>query len=209
MSEGINTVLLQGELVNPELKYVSNGAPLYKAKLKMSIEDNRSGDLKESYLRITAWNEFAEYLNSLPVGSKVRLSAVIQDRSYVDKSGQKKYTTELVVNGVELTDESGVSNSFMLQGDLLYPELKLVGGDKQTPLFKAKVKVPVPGKNGLRNSYVRITAWDEVAEGLNNLSESSIVRLSGHVQERDWVDPRTNQTRVFTDAVVTNYVVVS
>ena len=207
MNEGINTVILSGELLWPELKYTGNGKPLFKAKLKMPVADTRTGETKDSFLRITAWDEFAEALGALPARSKVRVSARIQERSYTDKNGQRKSSTDLVVDGMETTSEEMGSNDFMLQGELVWPEFKTVG-EKQTPLFKAKVKIPEPSRTTpgeFRFSYVRITAWDDIAEGLSSLS-SPFVRVSGHIQERDWVDPRTTQKRIFTDAVVTNFV---
>jgi len=208
MTEGINTVVLQGELLYPELKYTSNGHPLFKAKLRMPILDSRSGEQKHSVLRITAWDEFAEALNNLPPQSRVRVSAKIQERSYTDKNGMKKSVTDIVVDGLEATEDQSGANDFMLQGELVWPEFKLVG-ERGTPLFKAKVKIPEPSRKypgEVRHSYVKITAWDNIAEGLNSLS-SPFVRVSGHVQEREWVDSRNNnQKRIFTDAVVTNYV---
>ena len=57
----------------------------------------------------------------------------------------------------------------------------------------------------LRKAYIRITAWDDVAEGLDSAGEGAIVDVSGHMQERSWNAPN-GQKRVFTDAVVTNFV---
>jgi len=206
--DGINTVVLQGELLYPELKYTASGKALFKAKLRIPVT-NRGGEPKDSFLRITAWEEFAEALGALPPNSRVRISARINERSYTDKAGQKKATTDIVVDGLESTTDPTGANDFMLQGEIVWPDYKMVG-DRQTPLFKAKIKIPEPSRTNpgeTRYCYVKITAWDTLAEGLNVLANSSpFVRVTGHVQERDWLDPRTNQKRVFTDAVVANYV---
>jgi len=205
MSEGINSVILQGELCWPELKYTQNGNALMKAKIKIPTTDHRTGEARSSYLRITAWQEFAEYLNSLPARSNVRVSARIQERSFVNREGRKQNVTDLVVDGVETVDSAEGDNQFLLQGELRWPEINYVGQDKSTPLFKSKVRIPFIKDDGTPgNAYVRITAWDELGEQLNSIGEGNFVKVTGHIQDRTWEAPN-GQKRVFTDAVVTNF----
>lgn len=199
MSDGVNNVILQGELSWPELKYTNTGKALFKAKIKIPAGDNKS-----SYLRIVAWEEFAEYLNSLAPNSRVRVSARIQERSFQNKDGDKQISTDLVVDGVETVSSTDGANYFLLQGEIAWPELKQVG-ERQTSLFRSKVRIPYTKNDGSSGaSYVRITAWDEMADGLGALGEGAYVQVSGHIQDRTWNTP-TGQKKVFTDAVVTNF----
>lgn len=207
MVEENNSVILQGEICWPELKYTNSGKALFKSKLRIPTTDQRSGEARESYLRITAWEDFAEYLNSLPQGSSVRVSGRIQERSFMNREGRKQNVTDIVVNGVEAVEAGEGENFFLLNGTLQWPELKHVG-ERGTPLFKAKVKVPYFREDDpetLRHSYVRITAWDDLAESLAQVGEQGAVKVTGHIQDRKWTDTRTGQNRVFTDAVVTNF----
>lgn len=207
MVDGVNSVILQGELCWPELKYTGSGKALFKAKVRIPTTDHRDGEARESYLRITAWEDFAEYLNSLPARSKVRVSGRIQERSFTNREGRKQNVTDIVVDGAEAVDSEDGENFFLLQGTLQWPELKQVG-ERGTNLFKAKVKIPFVREDDpdtVRNAYVRITAWDELAEGLGTLGPDDFVKVSGHIQERKWTDTRTGQNRTFTDAVVTNF----
>ena len=204
MSSGMNTVILQGELCWPELRYTGSGTALYKAKVRIPTAE-QSGESKNSYLKITAWEEFAEYLNTLPPKTHVRVSGRIQERSFQNKEGQKQATTDIVVDGVEVANSQEGENQFMLQGEIVWPELKQVG-ERQTALFRSKVKIPYVREDGsVGTSYVRITAWDEMAEGLGTLGEGAQVKVSGHIQDRTWTVPQTGQKRIFTDAVVTNF----
>ena len=206
MVDGINSVILQGELCWPELRYTGSGKALFKAKVKIPTTDERSGEDRSSYLRITAWEDFAEYLDSLPPRSKVRVSARIQERSFENKEGRKQNVTDLIVDGVETVDSDEGINQFVLQGEVIWPELKQVG-ERGTNLFKSKVKIPFFREDDperLRHAYVRITAWDELAAGLDTVGEGNMVKVSGHIQDRSWTSP-TGQKRVFTDAVVTNF----
>jgi single-strand DNA-binding protein len=204
--EGVNFVELQGELCWPELKYTSNAKALLKAKLRIPIQDQKSGELRDSYLRITAWEEFAEYLDSLPQKSRIRASARIQQRSYDDRNGNKKRITELIINGVELVESEEGKNGFHLRGQIKWPELKQVG-EAGTNLFSSKVVIPFYREDDpstLRSAYVPITAWQDTAEQLSLMPEGTIVDVTGHVEEtsREY----NGQNRVFTNVVVTNVV---
>lgn len=207
MADDNNSVILQGEICWPELKYTGSGKALFKSKLRIPTTDHRSGESRESYLRITAWDEFAEYLNSLPQGSKVRVSGRIQERSFTNREGRKQNVTDIVVNGAEAVESTEGENFFLLNGTLQWPELKNVG-ERGTSLFKAKVKVPYYREDDpetLRYSYVRITAWDELADSLGQIGPEGAVKVTGHIQDRKWTDTNTGQNRIFTDAVVTNF----
>ncbi len=208
--EGVNNVELQGELSWPELKYTGTGKALFKAKIKIPSTDQRSGDAREVFIRITAWEEFATYLDSLPARSKVRVSGRIQERSFTNRDGKKQNITEVIVNGVETVDSDEGINRFHLRGELVWPELRQVG-EGGTNLFKAKVIVPFYREDDpetLKKAYIRITAWDDLAEGLNQAGAEAIVEVTGHIQERSWTADN-GQKRVFTDAVVTNFVPAS
>ena len=205
--EGINSVELQGELCWPELKYTGTGKALFKAKVKIPSVNDRSGDAQDAYLRITAWEEFATFLDSLPARAKVRVSGRIQERSFTNREGKKQNITEIIVNGAEQVESEEGINRFHLRGELVWPDLKQVG-ERGTNLFRSKVIVPFYREDDpetLKKAYIRITAWDELAEGLNASGEGTVVEVSGHIQERSWTADN-GQKRVFTDAVVTNFV---
>lgn len=205
MTDGINSVLLQGELCWPELKYTNNGKALFKAKVRIPVVDQRSGEDRSSYLRITAWDQFAEYLNSLPARTRVRVSGRIQERSFTNREGQKQAVTDIVIDGAEAVEDTAGENQFVLQGEVRWPELKQVG-ESGNSLFKCKVRVPYVREDGSTgNSYVKLTAWDEIADGLAAVGEGNFVKVTGHIQDRTWT-AKNGQKRVFTDAVVTNFV---
>ncbi len=203
--EGINSVELQGELAWPEMKYTGSGKALLRAKIKIPTSDQRTGDDRESYIRIVAWEEIAEYINSLDARTKLRVTGRIQERSFTNREGQRQNITEIVLDGVEITESDEGINRFFLRGSTRWPELKEVG-ERNTPLYHAKIVVPFERDGQEKHSYVRITAWNELAAGLNSAGEGAVVDVSGHIQERTWVNPE-GQKRIFTDAVVTNYVV--
>lgn len=205
MTVGTNSAVVQGSIQWPELKYTNSGKALFKCKVKIPTTDQRTGEARESLLRITAWEDWAEWLGSLPQGTTIKANTRINERSYVHE-GQKRKVTDLVVESAEIVETDEGANFFVLEGTFQWPELKNVGANG-TPLFHAKVKVPyfrADDPETLRHSYVRITAWDELAEQLNEIGEGGAVKVSGHIQERKWTSPE-GQNRIFTDAVVTNF----
>ena len=207
MQEGINNIVLQGELCWPELKYTQSGKALYKAKLRVPVEDQRSGDANSTYMRIVAWEDFAEYFNTLPPKTRVRVSGRIQERSYNTRDGQRRSSTEIVVEGVETVEDESGENIFYLKGEIVWPDFKKVGPNDSS-LFKSKLIIHYFREDDPetpRKSYVKITAWNELADDLSALDEGAVVEVSGHMQERSWEDAEGNK-RVFTDAIVTNFI---
>lgn len=102
-SRSINKVTLLGNLTrDPELKYTPNQT----AVCTFGVATNRSwttadGQVKEEaqYHRIVAWQKLAELCNQLlSKGRKVYLEGRITYREYLDKNGQQRNITEIVLD---------------------------------------------------------------------------------------------------------------
>jgi hypothetical protein len=74
-------------------------------------------------------------------------------------------------------------NFVQLVGKITYPQLKSVG-EKNTPLFNAKLAVPIV--NSEKFQYVKISAWGNNAAGMNALGENTFVKVHGHIEERSY-----------------------
>ena len=106
----------------------------------------------------------------------------------------------------ESKEDTG-ENTFYLKGEIVWPDFKKVGVN-DTSLFKSKLIIHYFREDDPatpRKSYVKITAWNELADDLAALAEGTFVEVSGHMQERSW-DAPDGTKRVFTDAIVTNFV---
>lgn len=102
-SRSINKVTLLGNLTrDPELKYTPNNT----AVCTFGVATNRSwttadGQTKEEaqYHRIVAWQKLAELCGKLLTkGRKVYLEGRITYRDYLDKNGQQRHITEIVLD---------------------------------------------------------------------------------------------------------------
>ena len=99
--KSVNQVTLLGNLTrDPELRYTSSG----KAVINFSIATNRSWNDKDGnkqeiadYHNIVFWEKAAEIISQYCFkGSKILVQGRLQTRSWEDKNGIKKYTTEII-----------------------------------------------------------------------------------------------------------------
>jgi single-strand DNA-binding protein len=115
---GINKVIIVGRLGNdPEVRYTPNGQAV--ANFSVATSDNwtdkNTNEKKErtEWHRIVVWGRLAELCKDyLSKGRQVYLEGKLQTRSWVDKSDNKKYTTEIIANQLQfLGDAKGKQES--------------------------------------------------------------------------------------------------
>lgn len=100
-------------------------------------------------------------------------------------------------------------NFVRLKGKIVYPELKTVG-QYNSKLFKGKLAIPIEGKPD-KNQWLKIAAWNTVADGLGDLPEGTFVKIHGHIEERSY-DGKCKHCNGFdkkywTEVVVDNFVI--
>lgn len=106
MSIGVNKVILVGGLgKDPELKFTPSGQAVCNFSLATSEsfkDKNGEKQSKTEWHNIVIWGKLAEIANQyLKKGSQVYLEGKITTRSWDDKDGNKKYTTEIVVSSFQ------------------------------------------------------------------------------------------------------------
>lgn len=109
---GVNKVILIGNLgSDPEVKYLPSGVPVANFSLATSESwTDRNGERQErtEWHRLVLWRKLAEIAGQyLKKGSKLYVEGKLQTRSWDDQSGQKRYTTEVVVNDMQMLDSRG------------------------------------------------------------------------------------------------------
>ena len=106
MAGSVNKVILIGNLgADPEIRHTQDGRPVANLRVATSESwrDKATGERRER----TEWHRvviFSEGLcriaeQYLKKGSKVYLEGQLQTREWEDQSGQKRYTTEVVLQG--------------------------------------------------------------------------------------------------------------
>lgn len=110
----VNKVILIGRLgKDPELKYTQGG----RAVANFSVATNerwkgQDGQKQESttWHNIVAWGKQAEVMKEyLSKGQQVYIEGRIDNRSYDDKDGNKKYISEVVVQNFQFIGSRGDS----------------------------------------------------------------------------------------------------
>ena len=113
---GINKAILIGRLgSDPEVRYTPSGVAVANFSVATSEEwkDKDSGEKKErtEWHRIVAWRRLGEICGEyLSKGKQVYIEGRIQTRSWDDRDGNKKYTTEIVASDVQFLGTRDMSD---------------------------------------------------------------------------------------------------
>lgn len=107
MARGVNKVILIGNLgSDPELRYTGSGTAVCNFSLATSESyKDRDGNQVENteWHRIVAWARLAEICGEyLKKGRQVYIEGQLQTRSWEDKDGNTKYTTEIKAREMQM-----------------------------------------------------------------------------------------------------------
>ena len=156
MAGSVNKVILIGNLgADPEVRHTQDGRPIVNLRVATSESwrDKNSGERREK----TEWHRvviFSEGLariaeQYLKKGSKVYLEGALQTRKWEDKSGQERYSTEVVLQGFNstLTMLDGRRDSGMGEGASggdFGRTKPLSGGGGESGSFKKELDDEIP-----------------------------------------------------------------
>ena len=106
-SSGVNKVILIGNLgSDPELRYTPSGVPVANFRIATNeVWVNQDGERGErtEWHRIVAWRKLAETCGEyLSKGKQVYIEGKIRTRSWEDRDGNKRYTTEIVADNIQM-----------------------------------------------------------------------------------------------------------
>jgi single-strand DNA-binding protein len=101
----VNKVILIGNLgADPELKYTPSNRPVCNLSLATNeVFKDKGGQRQErtEWHRVTVWGDSAENCSKyLAKGRTVYIEGRLQTRSWDDKEGKKRYSTEVVADRV-------------------------------------------------------------------------------------------------------------
>ncbi len=114
---GLNKVILIGNLGrDPEVRYTPDGTAVANFSIATSEtwKDKNTGEKKEKteWHRIVAFRRLGEICGEyLSKGSQVYIEGKLQTREWDDKEGNKRYTTEIVANQMQMLGPKGSTNT--------------------------------------------------------------------------------------------------
>ncbi len=104
---GVNKVILVGNLgANPEMRFTQGGQAV--ANLRLATTErwtDRNGQKQEQteWHRIVVWGKQAEICGQyLTKGRQIYVEGRIRTRQWQDQQGQKRFTTEIVAQNVQM-----------------------------------------------------------------------------------------------------------
>ncbi|HOD35010.1 MAG TPA: single-stranded DNA-binding protein [Syntrophales bacterium] len=105
----VNKVILVGRLgADPEVRYTPDGAQVTTFRLATDEQwKDKSGERAQrtEWHRVVAFRKLAEICGSyLSKGRLVYVEGRLQTRSWEDKDGQKRFTTEIVASNMQILD---------------------------------------------------------------------------------------------------------
>ena len=114
MARSVNKAMLIGNLgQDPELRYTGNGTAVCNMRLATNESyKDRDGELvdKTEWHNVVAWARLAEICGEyLKKGSRVYFEGSLQTRSWDDRDGNTKYTTEIKAREMMMLDDRGGS----------------------------------------------------------------------------------------------------
>lgn len=135
MARGINKVILIGNLGrDPEVRYTPTGMAVANITIATSEgwKDKNTGENveKTEWHRVVMFARLGEIAGEyLRKGSKVFVEGRLQTRKWQDKSGQDRYTTEIIADSMQMLDSKGGGGSY---------------ADAAAPAEKATAEAPPP-----------------------------------------------------------------
>lgn len=112
---GVNKVILIGRLgADPDMRTTQAGQTVCTLSLATSeswVKDGKKEE-KTEWHRVILWSRQAEVAAKyLKKGRMVYIEGKLQTRSWDDKQGQKRYTTEIVASNMQFIEGQGQSSN--------------------------------------------------------------------------------------------------
>jgi single-strand DNA-binding protein len=103
----VNKVIVLGNLgSDPEVRYTPSGKAVANFSLATSEKyTNKDGEKEEKteWHRIVAWGRLGEICGEyLSKGSQIYIEGRLQTRTWEDRDGNKRYTTEIVAHTMQM-----------------------------------------------------------------------------------------------------------
>ena len=131
-----NKVILGGRLTqDPELRQSTSGIPVTTFSIAVNRRAAKGTEPQVDFFNVTAWRGNAELVTKFfRKGSSIALSGSIQNRTWTDNNGQKRYATDIIADEIFFVDSKGEGASSTSFGAGT-PQMPYTPDSYQTPAF--------------------------------------------------------------------------
>ena len=109
----MNKVILMGRLTrDPEVRYSAGENSMAIARYTLAVDRRfkRDGEVTADFIGCVAFGRQSEFAEKyFRQGMRVLISGRIQTGSYINRDGQKVYTTDIIVDDQEFADSKGAA----------------------------------------------------------------------------------------------------
>ena len=105
-----NKVILGGRLTaDPELRQNPSGIAVTSFSIAVNRRYSKNASEQQTdFFNVVAWRQNAEFISRhFRKGSSICIVGTIQNRSWTDPQGQKRYATDIVVDEAHFVDSKG------------------------------------------------------------------------------------------------------
>ena len=108
-----NKVIIGGRLTaDVELKQTPTGVPVAQFSVAVNRRMSRETTQQADFFNVTAWRNTAEFVaRYFKKGSCICIVGTLQNRSWEDSNGQKRYATDIIADEVSFVDSKNTSQS--------------------------------------------------------------------------------------------------
>lgn len=123
MSLNLNKVILAGRMVaDPELKQSQNGTSVVSFRIavnrRFASRDSQQGQPEADFFSVIAFRYTADFIAKyFRKGSAICVVGSIQNRSWTDQQGNKRYWTEIIADEANFVENRSSSDSYNSQQD--------------------------------------------------------------------------------------------
>ncbi|MBO5305439.1 MAG: single-stranded DNA-binding protein [Clostridia bacterium] len=139
----LNKVVLAGRLTaEPELKQTQSGISVLSFSIAVNRRyvkstDGQQAQQQTDFINLVAWRQTAEFISRFfHKGSSICVTGSIQVRPWQDQQGQKRYSTEVVVDEAMFVDSKGEGASGGQYTPDAYSAPSFSSGADEAPKFE-------------------------------------------------------------------------
>ena len=101
-----NKVMMGGRLTaDPEIKQTQSGVAVCTFSIAVNRYVKQGEQPQADFFNVTAWRNTAEFVSKyFKKGSSIFVVGQLQNRSWTDQNGQKRYATDIIADEVKFVD---------------------------------------------------------------------------------------------------------
>ena len=133
-SFNFNKVILGGRLTSdPELRQTPSGVAATSFSIAVNRPYTKNQEQQQAdFINCVAWRSTAEFITKyFKKGSSICVTGSIQNRSWTDNNGQKRYATDVVVSDATFVDGKNDSGQASAPADV--PVFEELENDEDLP----------------------------------------------------------------------------